>query len=189
VERERQNSRSVLIPASVTKPLRSVPALRPRAASSASSPPYSLMSAHCSALSRRICRAAQVRFPLRFSLFGFMITVQFIDRPIFKFKYKSSKFGNLNLFDIRTLLSTINHFSGPHKTPGRVCVCLRSKTFERKDRWPRYLACWFILILSGSSSRFKVTGQNSWSQDENVLFRLQMHVAGRDEPTMSSSLC
>jgi len=37
-----------------------------------------------------------------------------------------------------------------------VCVCVRIITFKQYDRWPKYLACWFILKLSMSNSMDKV---------------------------------
>jgi len=43
------------------------------------------------------------------------------------------------------------------------CVC-----FERKDLWPRCLACWFTVIPSGLS--LKVMGQSLRSQDEMSLY-------------------
>ena len=60
-----------------------------------------------------------------------------------------------------------NHFSGPGKAIGLLCVCLCvwTITSELNDIWPRYLARWFILTLSRSSlkgqghrSKFTVTG-------------------------------
>jgi len=36
--------------------------------------------------------------------------------------------------------------------------------------WPRYLAHWFNLTLSRSSSKVKKTGQRSRSQDEKCFF-------------------
>jgi len=49
------------------------------------------------------------------------------------------------------------------------CVCPEI-TFELNDFWPRYLACWFSLTLSRSSSKVKVHRLNSGSQDSQSSF-------------------
>jgi len=57
------------------------------------------------------------------------------------------------------------HFSGPGSAIGRICVCLPFRmcvwtiTFEvwTFDFWPTHLTCWFIMTLSKSSSKVKVT--------------------------------
>jgi len=48
-----------------------------------------------------------------------------------------------------------------------VCVCLFLPTipFELNDLWPGYLLCWLMLTLCGSSSKMKVKGQSSESQE------------------------
>jgi len=69
----------------------------------------------------------------------------------------------------------------------RVWLCLRTRTSVLKDLWPRYLACWFILTLCRSGSKVKITGQSSWSHDENIPF-LAMD-ACHDVTYLSSSLC
>ena len=61
-----------------------------------------------------------------------------------------------------------DHFSGPASAIGSACVSMRTMTFELDDLWPRYLASWFILTLSRSTSNVKVMGQSSMAQEENV---------------------
>jgi len=49
---------------------------------------------------------------------------------------------------LTTSLLITDHFGGPGRSVGPVCVCLSyvwTKTFERFDLWPGYLECWFIL--------------------------------------------
>jgi len=65
-----------------------------------------------------------------------------------------------------------DYFSGAAKAISPVCVRVYTGvgtiTFDLSDVWPRYLAYQFSLTLSRSSSKFKVTGQSSRSQEENV---------------------
>jgi len=49
-----------------------------------------------------------------------------------------------------------DHFNGPGRAIGLVFVSVWTVTFELHDRWPRYLASWFILTHSRSDSEFKV---------------------------------
>ena len=65
-----------------------------------------------------------------------------------------------------------HHFSGPERLVCRLCVSFRvwATTFGLNDRSRRYLMRWFILFPSRSSSKVKVIGQSSWSQDENDFF-------------------
>ena len=64
---------------------------------------------------------------------------------------------------------------------GCVCVCIQTITVKRNDRWPRYLASWFILILSRSGLIVKVIGQSSWSQEEAGVQELRVCPAWRSE--------
>jgi len=51
--------------------------------------------------------------------------------------------------------------------PMIVCLsCVRTAAYELNDLWPSYLAHWFTFTLSGSSSKVKVIGKYSWSQEE-----------------------
>jgi len=43
----------------------------------------------------------------------------------------------------------------------RLCLWVRTTTFELSDQWPRYLTSWFILMPSRSSSKVNVMGQSS----------------------------
>jgi len=74
----------------------------------------------------------------------------------------------------RTLCKIIitNHFSGPGAAIGPVCSCwcVRTETFELNDLWPIYLVYWFTLTLFTSSSKVKVIGQSSRSQDDKMFF-------------------
>jgi len=47
-----------------------------------------------------------------------------------------------------------------------VCLCVRAITFEVNDLWPRYLAGCFVFSLSRPSSKVKVIGYSSQSQEE-----------------------
>jgi len=53
-----------------------------------------------------------------------------------------------------------------------VCLCVQTKSFERNGLSSRYLACWFTLTLSSSSSNLQTwrseSGQSSRSQEVNV---------------------
>ena len=62
--------------------------------------------------------------------------------------------------------------------------------YELNDLWPRYLAWWFSLTVSGSCLKAKVTSQNSRSQNEKCsFFRLFMRVTkGRIISCLSSSV-
>ena len=63
-----------------------------------------------------------------------------------------------------------DHFSGPGRAFGPVCVCLcvRTITLELNNLRPRYLACWFVIPLSRTESKIKVMCQSSRSQEKNV---------------------
>jgi len=62
-----------------------------------------------------------------------------------------------------------DHFSGPSRAIGPVCVCLyvRAITLELNDLWSRYSAGWFSLTVSTESSMTKIIDQSSMSQEEN----------------------
>jgi len=77
------------------------------------------------------------------------VTVRFITTRCFV--------ANLNFTD---------HFSGAGEAIGWLCASVRAITVELNDLWPRYLACWFVMALSRSSSRVKVVGESLWSEDE-----------------------
>ena len=49
-----------------------------------------------------------------------------------------------------------------------MCVCVRTITFELNDFSLRYLAGWFILIVSMLILKVKVTGQIIRSPEVNV---------------------
>jgi len=57
-----------------------------------------------------------------------------------------------------------DHFRGTGRAVGPVCLCYCvasgqwSITFQWNDVWPRYLSCWFMLIVSRSGSVVGVTG-------------------------------
>jgi len=53
--------------------------------------------------------------------------------------------------------------------------CVQTITFEANNLWPIYLACWFNLTLSRSSSKVKVVGQSSRSRYAKIIVRLRMH--------------
>jgi len=74
-----------------------------------------------------------------------------------------------------TVLIT-DHFSGPGKVIGLVCLCVRTMTVELniilsiKYPWPKYLARLFTLTLSRSSTKVKAICLNSQWCDEKHSF-------------------
>ena len=93
---------------------------------------------------------------------------RYVDHP--RAKTHTSWFTHVCSLNV-TWYIFISHFSGPDKAIGRLClsVCLAvwMITFQGNDLWLRYLATWFIFIMSWSSSKVKVTGQSS-SHGERV---------------------
>jgi len=81
---------------------------------------------------------------------------------------------------VTVMLTFTDHFSGPGRAIGPVCVCLcvcvcvclcvcvQIITFELNDPWPRYLACWFNSTVSKLDSKVKSIGHSSRSREENV---------------------
>ena len=63
----------------------------------------------------------------------------------------------------------IDHFSGPGRVSGRVCVTIN---FELDNLWHRHLARRFNLILSRSFSKTQITGQSSWSSEEKDVAKV-----------------
>ena len=77
-----------------------------------------------------------------------------------------------------------DHFNGPGRAVGQVCVCVcvyvcvRTITFELDDLRLRCMAGWFSLMtLSRSGSSVKVRSQSSRSHEEDIPFWLWMHVS------------
>jgi len=71
-----------------------------------------------------------------------------------------------------------------------LCVC-PDNNFELNDIWPRYLACWFTLTISGSSSKVNFIAQSGRLQDEKVPFSVRdAHgTTWRNFGCLWSSLC
>ena len=67
-----------------------------------------------------------------------------------------------------------DHFNGSITSVGLVCggVDVRIITSELNYLWPRYLARWFSLTMSRSSSKFKVISQSSQSREERKAQQL-----------------
>jgi len=81
---------------------------------------------------------------------------------------------NCTVAQLGEYFTDYRYFSGPGRAMGPVCVVLCESgqlTFELSDLSRRYVACWFFLTLSGSSSKVKVIGQSqsSRSEEENVV--------------------
>jgi len=67
-----------------------------------------------------------------------------------------------------------DYFSGPVIPVDLVCLCVLSITYELNDLSPGCLVCWFVLALSWSSSKVKVTVHGH--RTIFFLFQKWMHV-------------